>query len=658
MRFQLPKTPYFDRMRGYMPLSSLSGYAQAERRAGEVGVNLASTLLTPMIGRLEYSPYGAALVERIREDSQRANDLTGRWDRAAIFSPATAILGLGAAGMMEHEVIRAEAADAIMQGKAKYFLWTAGVSATPLCIRTYLERKQLEALSKLEGRRRADQARIWRAEKFAEIVKAVACNFGFINVEDAQGSDLSIIFGALECLFGECAIWSDDKQGTGTINAGADLAWAELTGRKLSEIRAVIFGAGAGAMGVYDELVNHGVRPENMLVTDSGPNKDRTGKPYTLDEGRADVDGDFFKEKMRKGIPPGTVVEEFADGADLVINLGVVETLTADLAWTERLTRRLTRDPFFIPMTNPEPGVTPEMLRRVRPDAYYGSGNQVHQNPVNNFTAFGYIGAGALMARAAGIGPMMTVAAACGILEVAKMHPQFGRDHLVPAPDDIMLIKHEAGAVARAAAREGLSTLLGPHATAAQIAAFDVELDRKIRFREDSVREMRSEIEEKGRRFYMMRYPERYAPFSIIPGTPSVYDVVPETDKEAFETFARSMGVNEERWAYLLENNGKLNPKALTIVLEKLRPAEKDPLVEIDRKELKIICDIVLINPALGLALAIRRTRLRPENRNKANGLSIFSRPGVLQTILAEIPEAREAIDTLRSECERALAAA
>ncbi len=647
-RYRLPETDYFAGIRRGMPLHTLAGYASAETRVGLVGTNLRTDFYIDMSGPLEYSPFGAALVERVREDPQAVHTMTGKWERALVASPGTAILGLGAAPRMSDGALRAEAADAIMEGKAKYFLRTAGVRTDPICIRTHLTPDQRSELSRLEGWARDEQERVWRAETFARTVLALGGNYGFINVEDAQGKDLPIILGILEALQGEAAVWSDDKQGTGVITAAAMLAWTELTDRKMADIRVVLFGAGAGAMGVYDELLNHGVRPENILVTD------RRG---VLHEDRTDINGDPFKIKMRQGIPEGTTVEGFAKGADALINLGVRETLTGDLAWTEQITRSLAPNPFFGPMTNPDPGITPAMLRNVREDAFYGSGNQVHENPVNNFTAFGYIGAGALMARAGGVGPSMTVAAAHGILEVAKMGPpralldklppeqrEFGRYWLVPRPDDIRLIQHEAGAVAKAAAREGLALLLGAHPTRRDFGLFDDEIDELVRARTALVNDMRRGAESHGRRYLKKRYPKQFAPFAISEGDTPAYYVAPQIDRSQFEGLAHRMGIKEERWNDLIGADDALKPKALTTVLKRLKPAAQGDTDEAKRarRELEIILQITEICPALGLALALRRTRVRPENL--AERPTVFHREAVLRTVLRVVPEARKGI--------------
>ncbi len=651
-RYYLPQTPYFADFRDAIPLAQLAGYARAERRAALVADNYVHCPLIDVSWAHEYSPYGAGLVERMREDPRRADDLTGRGNRAAVVSPATAILGLGSAADGDQGSLRAVHSWPIMVGKAKIFGLTAGVDTTPLTPEIRLTREQLEETGQfpLSERAAIEKVRIWRAKKFAEFVQMIAPMYGFINIEDAQGADLPIIFGALKSLEGECAIWSDDMQGTGVITAAAVLAWAELTNRRdLSEVRAVIFGAGAGAAGVYNELINHGFSPGNILVTDSGPktaeNRPRwKGEPYPLHEGREDVNNDRFKVQMRQGISSATTIESFfKGGVDLLINLGIRGTLTGNRSWTEDRTRELNPNFLFLPMTNPDPGITPEMLWAVRPDGYYGSGNQTYPNTVNNFTAFGYVGLGALIAMAGGVGRGMTVAAARGIFEVAKKHPDFGSKRLVPKPDDLDLIAAEAGAVAKAAAREGLARGIARYATELQLAEFDRRVDERIRFQRAYVENYRERTRMEGLKYLEGRYQSHYAPFAPrdsdkIPA----YHVAPQIDKAAFERFAMDIGDKVQWWEDLIdkEDTEKLIPTALTIVLEKLKAATIGETDEARRalKELEIIVQIAAVHPALGLALALRRTRVRPENLPARP--TVFHRDQVRRIIFQEIPEA------------------
>src|SRR5690606_5287166 len=88
---------------------------------------------------------------------------------------------------------------------------------------------------------------------------------------------------------------------------------------------------------------------------------------------------------------------------------------------------------------------------------YYGSGNQEYENAVNNFTVFGYMGLGALLAQATQINKSMTVAAAWGIHHVAKNSPQYGKNHLIPDATNMDLLVEEAQSIALAAVRSGVS---------------------------------------------------------------------------------------------------------------------------------------------------------------------------------------------------------
>jgi len=682
-RYHLPSTPYFEGLRRGMPLKEVSGYARAERRGADLGHILERRLVVPLRGAEDYSPYGAATVERARM-LMNTDNATGRWHRAVVASPGTAILGLGEAPRRD-DLILAGAGGPIMIGKSAYFGWTAGVNAEPLTIETRFRPDQKRHVDSLTGRAREEQMRIYRAENFADIVLSVANNYGFINVEDAQGKDLPLIFGRLEEEGVGSSIWSDDRQGTGVITAAGMLSWADQTGRWKSDekplegIRVVLFGAGAGARGVYDELVNNGVRHEDVLVVDS---------KGVLDESREDVQNDPFKGAMVQGIKAGIKIEDFAKGADAIINLGVKESLTADLNFTERLVRGLAKNAIFLPMTNPDPGITPAQLYAVRPDVYYGSGNQVFENPFNNFTAFGYIGLAALLARTSHINGPMTVAAARGIHAVAKMGPatsdksnhSYGKFWLVPRPDDTRLIAHEAGAAARAALYSGISGLLSTEADEQIKAVIEQMIADAVTSRQQQVEAMRREVVENGPHFWMAKHPDRYAPFSI--NDREGYDVAPQIDFAEFADLAKRFGLRDDVWQRLVVADPKatdghrLDEKALTVVLKELQEiivgnkvaakfnnAIDNRLLtgredfnetvmnlrlthtEIAERELAVIFHIAMIYPELGLVLALRRGRARPENWGGKP--TLFHREAIKQGVINRVPEAQGAIDDL-----------
>lgn len=524
-----------------------------------------------------------------------------------------------------------------------------------------------------------------RARIFAETVRKLANNYGFINVEDARGADLPIIMGMLESMQLETAIWSDDKQGTGVITAAALLSWAEKTGRlkqdafdptrpieeqkPLEGVRVIIFGAGAGAMGVYDELINMGVRHEDILVTDRGAKKDDSGVPYVIHEERDDVTDDPFKMRMRQGIKKGTTVEEFAKTADVVLNLGDVKTVTHDTVWLGRINKSLRANPLMGYMTNPAPGVKPEDLHLVRNDAYYASGNQLYENTVNNFTAFGFIGLGALLAGAQYINKEMTVAAAWAIHRVAQMGPteerkkklladdnpeqtEYGQHWIVPDPTDLRLLEEQTVAVAMAAARSGVSIYLGADPTQAALKEFEIFVREEIEQRKDAIREMRAQAFEAALKHYKEKFPDRFAPFYLEDDKFPVFYINPIIEAKHVMDLRGKVGLEPERLEPFMEQ-GELKPKALSEVLEQLKAQANDSkLLEWEKKaaykELIIIKNIALISPSLGFVLALRKVQSWAKLISQGRKFdSIFGKFGVKDAVVNLIPKAASDIEEL-----------
>lgn len=663
-RYHIPDTRFFRELGPSLSLRQLAGYARSRRDVSTAGLNFETGLITPLRGPTEYSPYGADLVEATRENPLLGLELfTGKWERATVVSPATAILGLGNARIDAEFTLEAQAADIIMTGKGKFLKWASGVSTFPLCFTYRFTPAELSELRGLPEDLAKNRARIMRAERFSDWVAGLADNFGFINVEDSQGSDVSGILQRLAWLKGRSALWSDDVQGTGVIAAAGVRGWLlhsqqKVPGRNWGNMRGVIFGAGAGSMGVYHELLNNGAQNGNILVRDS---------QRVLTEGDPALQIDPFKVAMSAGIPPGTTLESFmADGIDFVINLGDPKVFTKDAAWTESFFRKMREAPLAAFLTNPEPGIRPAQLRRVRPDAYYSSGNQTLPSPLNNFVAFTHIGGAALIARAGGIGDLMTREASRAISEVAQLGPEahrrdrlpvdqreFGQYYLVPHALDTRLIPAEMGAVAKAAAREGLinrNALLGigiflsPTPTAEELARFDAYVDEQTRIRREEVEYYRELVAREAPRRLQIRFGKRYAPFRLLGAEDNEWDVAPQVDLAEFERYARHMGVREERWEHFLTTRGELKPEALTEALNHLKEGTEGESTQanIARQELEIITLISHICPALGMALAARRGRIHPDHL--VDRPTVFHRENVLDLVREIVPEAVEEI--------------
>ncbi|MFO1518924.1 MAG: malic enzyme-like NAD(P)-binding protein [bacterium] len=651
-RYHLPvKDEYFRAMvdKGEVDLDALASYARAERRVTEVDDNLETLLLTPMKPAEEYSPGGAAVVGRSRAESPSPYGPSHRRKGILVVTPGRAILGMGSARIVNGRVA-ARVADPIMSGKVKNFDANMAVRGERQCIECSLTPDQLTLLAGMPKSRAQKQTDLWLAQDFVRQVRAIATRdrYSFINVEDAKGTDLPVILDGLKDL--GIAVWSDDKQGTGVIATTSILSWGHLTGRDLSKARGVIFGAGAGGVGVFEELVNNGLKPENIMVTDSGPDKDYSGKPYVLHRDRTDIEDDPFKMRVRGDFPADLSVEEFAKGADFIINLGDASTLTRDPAWTASLIQNLAPNPILLATTNPEPGWTPEMVRQVRPDAYYGSGNQLYENPVNNFCAFTAIGLGSGISEATEVNAAMTVAAARGMFELVKsdwerMPADQRRFHLVPRADDIRLLEAEAGPVARAAARSGVSRITGRAPSPEDLNAFDLRVEDEIAFQRDLVLKKRELTENFGRWYYQRRFGAAYAPFALREGQRTVYDVAPQIDAGHFRYFAGRLNIDSQTWVPLTDAQSRFVPDALTTALTALRRQSEESgqngAAATAFRELQIITQIASVSPSLGAALALQA---HARHQAAAPEATIFHDPEAFTLTLLVIPEAYKTI--------------
>ena len=63
------------------------------------------------------------------------------------------------------------------------------------------------------------------------------------------------------------------------------------------------------------------------------------------------------------------------------------------------MVKTMARDPIIFAMANPDPEITPEDAKAVRPDAIVATGRSDYPNQVNNVLCFPFIFRGALDTR-------------------------------------------------------------------------------------------------------------------------------------------------------------------------------------------------------------------------------------------------------------------
>jgi malate dehydrogenase (oxaloacetate-decarboxylating)(NADP+) len=287
-------------------------------------------------------------------------------------------------------------------------------------------------------------------EAFIDAVALMEPSFGGINLEDIKAPECFVIEQALRERM-HIPVMHDDQHGTAIISAAGLLNAAYLTGRELKDVKMVVNGAGASAIACTALIKALGVPHDNVIMCD------RSGVIY---RGRDNVDQ--WKSAHAVDTDRRTL-EEALVGADVFLGLSAAGALKPE--WVEKMAPQ----PIIFAMANPDPEISPDDAKKVRPDAIIATGRSDYPNQVNNVLGFPFIFRGALDVRATAINEEMKIAAARAIADLArqpvpeevaaaygKAH-QFGRDYIIPAPFDPRLMEFVSAAVAKAAMDTGVA---------------------------------------------------------------------------------------------------------------------------------------------------------------------------------------------------------
>ncbi|MEQ1609600.1 MAG: NADP-dependent malic enzyme [Hyphomonadaceae bacterium] len=387
---------------------------------GKLSVTPTKPMATQKDLSLAYSPGVAVPVLAIAKDPELVYDYTSKGNLVAVISNGTAILGLGNLGPM--------ASKPVMEGKSVLFKRFADVDSIDI------EVDELDP------------------QKFIDCVRAIGGTFGGINLEDIKSPECFIIESELRSKL-DIPVFHDDQHGTAIIASAGLINACEVTGRKLSDCKVVISGAGAAGLSVAGLIRHLGVKRDNILMVD------REGVIY---EGRTHG-MDQFKSAFAVKTNKRTLAEAF-EGADVFMGLSAKGAVTKDMVKT------MAKNPMIFPMANPDPEITPEDVREVRSDAIIATGRSDYPNQINNVLGFPYIFRGALDVRARTINEEMKVAAAKALAQLARedvpdevaaaysgSRPTFGPDYIIPAPFDPRLIWYVPPFVAQAAMDTGVA---------------------------------------------------------------------------------------------------------------------------------------------------------------------------------------------------------
>ncbi len=387
---------------------------------GKIGTVLRKPLDTQEHLALAYSPGVAGPCRKIQADPSQSYRYTGRGNLVAVITNGTAVLGLGAIG--------AYAAKPVMEGKAMLFQKFAGIDSFDI---------EIDELD---------------PDAFIRTVASLEPTFGGINLEDIKAPECFYIEEQLRSRM-KIPVFHDDQHGTAIIATAGLINALALTDRKVSEISVVFSGGGAAAIACAQMFLSIGVPIENVLLCDS---------KGVVHKEREDLNE--YKSRFAQRTSMRTLAEALV-GADVFVGVSAAGVMRPDML------RSMAPHPIVFALANPDPEITPDVARLVRPDVIIATGRSDYPNQVNNVLGFPYIFRGALDVQAHTINEDMKRAAAHAIADLARLPVplsvqrvyqkdgllRFGRDYLIPKPNDPRALPVVATAVARAAIQSGVA---------------------------------------------------------------------------------------------------------------------------------------------------------------------------------------------------------
>ncbi len=391
-------------------------------RKGKIEVNSTKPCRTQRDLSLAYTPGVAEPCLEIKANPEDVFNYTARGNLVAVVTNGTAVLGLGNIGPM--------AAKPVMEGKGVLFKRFADIDVFDIELATE------------------------DPEEIVRVVKLLEPTFGGINLEDIKAPDCFYVEEELKKTM-NIPVFHDDQHGTAIISGAALLNAVELTGKRISELKAVFNGAGAAGIACAQLMLGLGVKAENTIMCDS---KGVIYKGRT--EGMNPYKARFALDTKKR------TLAEAMKGADLFVGVSVKDSVTKEMVAS------MNDKPIIMAMANPDPEITYEDATSVRTALIMATGRTDYPNQVNNVLGFPFIFRGALDVRAKAVNEEMKAAAVRALADLAREDVpdsvmraygvdkmRFGPDYIIPKPFDPRVLTWVAPAVARAAMETGVARI-------------------------------------------------------------------------------------------------------------------------------------------------------------------------------------------------------
>lgn len=355
---------------------------------------------------LAYSPGVAEPCRKIAANKEDVYKYTAKGNMVAVITDGTAVLGLGDIGP--------EAALPVMEGKCVLFKEFAGVDAIPICLDTK------------------------DPEEIIRTVKLLAPGLGGVNLEDISAPRCIEIETRLKKEL-DIPVFHDDQHGTAIVVAAGLINAFKVVGKKFSDAKVVVNGAGAAGSSITKLIRDLGAK--EILVLD---------KPGILRRSEKES-YDFSKKELAEITNPNDLAGDLAfavQGADVFVGVSVGNILTTEMVKT------MNKDAVIFAMANPTPEIMPE-------DALaggakiVGTGRSDYPNQINNVLVFPGLFKGALRAKSKKITEEMKLAAARGLASLIT-DEEMNENYIIPDAFDRRVADAVADAVEKVAREQGI----------------------------------------------------------------------------------------------------------------------------------------------------------------------------------------------------------
>ncbi|MBQ5960966.1 MAG: NADP-dependent malic enzyme [Firmicutes bacterium] len=370
-----------------------------EEWRGKLTIESKVTLDSKEALSMAYTPGVAEPCKVIAKDPEAVYKYTMKGNLVAVVTDGTAVLGLGDIGP--------KAGLPVMEGKCALFKEFGGVDAIPICLDTK------------------------DPDEIVETVKRIAPGFGGINLEDISAPRCFYVEERLREEL-DIPVFHDDQHGTAMVVLAALTNALKVVGKKKSEIRAVVNGAGAAGTAITKLLLADGFGDVTMC--------DKVGILHPETEGMNESQAKMAAITNKTGLK-GTLADALK-GADIMVGVSAPHIVSKEMIAT------MAKDAIVFAMANPVPEIMPEEAK-AGGARIVGTGRSDYPNQINNVLIFPGLFKGALAART----KITEEIKLAGAHALAEMIPddELNEENLIPYAFDPRLADTIAQAVIKTA---------------------------------------------------------------------------------------------------------------------------------------------------------------------------------------------------------------